>query len=109
MALRAPNTTNTIIGTVNDDNLYGLANVNDLILGLQGNDFLKGRSGNDILNGGSGEDTLIGSLGDDWLIVGGDGIGGIGGAGDLDVARGGGGYRHPLAGKRSFWRQHRPQ
>lgn len=51
-----PATTNTIYGTVGDDNLYGTA-ANDLIIG---------DDGVDVINGSLGDDTIIGGVGNEY-------------------------------------------
>lgn len=81
-----------LVGTVNDDQLYGLG----------GRDTLRGQGGDDHLEGGAGDDALFGEGGNDQLH---DGTGSdtlLGGAGDdqfemtadpayQDTARGGDG------------------
>lgn len=46
---------NTIIGSSEDDHIYG----------LDGNDLINGNAGNDTLDGGTGEDDMFGGLDDD--------------------------------------------
>ena len=76
----------SIIGTQNDDIIYGYdekdnilkggsgndtligGSRNDIIEGDEGNDVLRGNSGNDTLIGGSGNDVLCGGYGDDTYI-----------------------------------------
>ena len=57
----------TFVGTDTDDYVYGLANSDNILMGLGGNDRLYGGSGNDIVNGGGGNDILYGYAGDDIL------------------------------------------
>ena len=65
----------SIIGTQNDDIIYGFNedNVlkggggNDILYGSRGNDIIEGNEGNDALHGNSGNDTLIGGAGNDTL------------------------------------------
>jgi Ca2+-binding RTX toxin-like protein len=69
-----------LIGTSEDDDIFGFAG-NDLLNGGAGNDFLLGGQGNDDLNGQQGNDFLEGGAGNDFLG---------GGAGD-NVLNGGDG------------------
>ena len=59
-----------ILGSEDNDNLRGVANSNDRILGLAGDDVLSGDSGNDHLEGGAGNDTLGGGAGNDTYYWG---------------------------------------
>ena len=61
---------NNIIGTDDDDYIYGGAG-KDTLNGGKGNDSLEGGAGNDKLYGGTGKDTLWGGAGDDQLTGGG--------------------------------------
>ena len=60
---------NEIVGTHNNDTLYGSVR-NDLLQGGAGNDILSGDAGDDTLEGGDGDDTLYGMEGSDLLIGG---------------------------------------
>lgn len=61
---------NNIIGTDDDDYIYG-GKGRDTLNGGKGNDSLEGGAGNDKLYGGTGKDTLWGGAGDDQLTGGG--------------------------------------
>ena len=61
---------NNIIGTDDDDYIYGGAG-KDTLNGGKGNDSIEGGNGNDKLYGGTGKDTLWGGKGDDQLTGGG--------------------------------------
>jgi large repetitive protein len=62
------NNDDMLYGTAANDNMYGLAG-NDTLLGGSGNDALYGGADNDILDGGSGTNTLSGGTGNDvyWI------------------------------------------
>jgi len=69
----------SIIGTQNDDIIYGYdeednilkgGGGNDTLIGGRRNDIIEGDEGNDVLRGNSGNDTLIGGSGDDVLCGG---------------------------------------
>ncbi len=78
-----------IVGSAEDDLIYGLrgrgdltgGEGNDRLVGGEENDLLTGGAGNDFLDGGSGSDTLTGGEGDDFLdggfgsdtLIGGEG------------------------------------
>uniref|UniRef100_UPI003CD0C765 calcium-binding protein n=1 Tax=Lentibacter algarum TaxID=576131 RepID=UPI003CD0C765 len=64
---------NTIIGTDEDDRLYGFGG-NDVLDGRGGDDRLYGGDGNDTLNGGDGRDRLYGGSGDDFLDASSGGV-----------------------------------
>lgn len=59
----------TILGTINDDELNGSAG-NQTLAGLDGRDSLYGWSGNDTLRGDAGDDLLIGGKDNDILLGG---------------------------------------
>ncbi|SEM23022.1 Hemolysin-type calcium-binding repeat-containing protein [Syntrophus gentianae] len=59
---------NSIQGTGNVNNLYGLAG-NDTIYGMGGNDKLYGDTGNDTLDGGVGNDYMAGGAGNDTYYI----------------------------------------
>jgi hypothetical protein len=60
---------NTLIGTVEEDNIQGLGG-NDIIDGGLGNDTLFGGDGDDTLSGGAGYDHLEGGNGNDNIYSG---------------------------------------
>jgi uncharacterized protein len=60
--------TDTLTGTPNVDNLYGLDG-NDILFGLGSADYLSAGAGNDELHGDGGDDILIGGLGNDIYYV----------------------------------------
>ncbi len=81
------------LGTIGDDILTGdqsVADVIDVIEGLDGNDILDGAGNNDTLSGGAGGDTLIGGAGDD-LLDGGAGNDALIGSTGADLLDGGDG------------------
>jgi len=78
-----------IIGTINDDFLYGYQG-DDTIKGLQGNDNIFGGKNSDDLYGNAGNDNLYGNLGFD-LIWGGLGNDLLAGGQDFDYLYGGAG------------------
>ncbi|MGK7895562.1 MAG: calcium-binding protein [Xenococcus sp. (in: cyanobacteria)] len=82
--------TNTILGSLGDDSIFG-SNSLDYILGLLGNDTLNGQENNDILIGGYGNDSLEGEAGLDFLI-GGHGNDTLDGGDDDDYLYGGNGF-----------------
>jgi Ca2+-binding RTX toxin-like protein len=57
----------TLNGTINDDDIFGLAG-EDILLGYAGKDNLDGGGGNDYLNGYDGDDYLDGGDGNDALL-----------------------------------------
>lgn len=62
--MEGDNVHNTLIGTADNDIIYGYAG-NDTLSGGRGNDILRGGVGDDTLNGDAGHDILIGGLGND--------------------------------------------
>ena len=78
-----------LIGTDEDDEIFGLDG-NDLLIGGDGNDALYGGTGNDGLIGGDGRDTLHGGTGDD-AMTGGTGDDTLYGGDGHDTLRGGSG------------------
>ena len=91
-------TTDSIIGTPDDDDLHGGPG-DDVVLGADGNDVLSGRSGDDYLDGGNDNDSLQGGGGGDELFGrdGNDTLDGqsgddrlTGGTGDDSILAGGG-------------------
>ena len=62
--LSAPNSESTVIGTFENDRLYGTNN-DEFIFGDYGNDEINGGAGDDKMFGGSGDDKLNGGAGDD--------------------------------------------
>jgi len=71
-----------LIGTVGDDNIFGLAGNDNLDGGLRGIDLLDGGVGDDNLSA-KGQSVLNGGAGNDILFVGvGDGLGGTLDGGD---------------------------
>jgi uncharacterized protein len=61
----------TLTGTPNVDNLYGLGG-NDILIGDASADYLSAGEGDDELRGEGGNDILIGWLGDDSYYISGD-------------------------------------
>ncbi|MEM7243589.1 MAG: calcium-binding protein [Pseudomonadota bacterium] len=55
-------------GTSSNDDLDGLNNFDDNLMGFDGNDNLDGNSGDDTLIGGEGQDSLYGDAGNDTFI-----------------------------------------
>ncbi len=82
-------TTNTIMGTDEDDDLIGTDDA-DMILGLEGDDDILGEEGNDCIVGGPGSDRMNGDDGDDTL-QGGDGADRLVGDDGDDILSGGDG------------------
>ena len=72
------NQSNTINGTVDNDNLYGIGAAdiidgkasNDFIEGGLGNDRMEGGFGNDDMSGGTGSDDIFGEGGNDFIVAG---------------------------------------
>jgi parallel beta-helix repeat protein len=62
----SPTTSNTVEGTIGNDNLTDTA-VNDLLLGRAGNDTVQALAGNDVVRGEDGNDQLYGGDGDDQV------------------------------------------
>ena len=81
---------NIVRGTEGNDNLVGLSNVKNAILGGGGNDILTAGPLGDCLDGGEGNDHLIGGAGAD-LLFGGNGTDWLEGRGDNDQLFGGAG------------------
>jgi len=64
--------TNKIIGTTDDDAIYG-GMLSDIIKGGKGNDTISGFGGNDVLKGGGGDDLIFGGQGGKTKMFGGMG------------------------------------
>jgi tyrosinase len=94
-----PEFSQSINGTLNDDNLEGTPG-NDRISGLAGNDTLMGLEGDDLLIGGAGNDTLFGGLGND-ILRGGTGDDVLYGEDGNDILTGGRGADFLTGGKGS--------
>ena len=105
---------NTIVGTPEDDFLFGLSG-DTTILGLEGDDRIISHGGNDTIDGGDGQDVVDAGVGDDNLsgengndvLLGGEGndslLGGAGNdwlSGDIgnDILLGGSGEDYLFAG-----------
>ncbi|RTR25521.1 type I secretion C-terminal target domain-containing protein, partial [Shewanella atlantica] len=76
------NVDNLIFGGTSNDSLTG-ANQDDRIFGREGNDTINGMAGDDELAGGSGDDIIDGGIGNDFLI-GGPGSDSLNGGIDTD-------------------------
>jgi Ca2+-binding RTX toxin-like protein len=63
------NTANTLNGTDNADNIYGLGQA-DTLNGLGGNDEISGNAGADTINGGDGNDIIVGGSSVDKINAG---------------------------------------
>ncbi|CUH77119.1 calcium-binding protein [Tropicibacter naphthalenivorans] len=61
----------TVIGTPEDDVIFGLDGVTQLILADAGNDEIYGNAGGVRIEGHSGDDTILGGLDDDTILGGG--------------------------------------
>ena len=61
-------TSAVVVGTAQDDELFGYASA-DSLMGLGGADTLKGGAGDDTLDGGAGADLLIGGKGVDSYVM----------------------------------------
>jgi Ca2+-binding RTX toxin-like protein len=80
----------TLIGTGADDNLTGVWDELNIILGNGGKDTLTGGALSDSIDGGNAKDTIFGGVGDDLLIGGFDGDSLSGGSGADEIRDGGG-------------------
>lgn len=91
LTVAALSVSETITGTIGDDELFTTASAKAL-LGLSGDDTLHGGEGDDALNGGAGSDNLFGANGGDTLDGGANDDSLNGGAGNDTYlfARGGG-------------------
>lgn len=102
----------TIIGTQNDDVLFGTAG-SDFLDGAAGDDLLLGGGGSDEMAGGSGNDELYGEAGADRLyggdgsddLSGGDGQDALYGGNGADVLDGGAGSDRLYGGSGNDWLQ----
>ena len=63
-----------VVGSANNETLYGHDLLNDQITGLSGNDTLIGLGGSDYLAGGVGDDTYVFGAGDTIFEANGNGI-----------------------------------
>ena len=86
-----------IIGTNNDDVIYGIPATDATIFSLKGDDYIQGGSGNTKLYGGDGNDMIIGGPGN-AQIIGGEGDDVLGGGTGNNVLVGGPGNDQLYAG-----------
>jgi Ca2+-binding RTX toxin-like protein len=86
-----------IIGTNNDDVIYGIPTTDVTIFSLKGDDYIQGGSGNTKLYGGDGNDMIIGGPGN-AAVYGGEGDDVLGGGTGNNVLVGGPGNDQLYAG-----------
>lgn len=70
-AIGPVSTVSTVMaGTTSYDWLVGVADINNIIYGLDDSDWIEGGPGDDIIDGGAGEDYLLGGAGNDTYLFG---------------------------------------